>query len=145
MNPFRKKHTYKILFVLIGLAFIANPVRRYFDPNYQYQKYQDFNSTSPSGCISILDYIEFEELHYWRIRIFDKGTLKFVDDRSFPARFNIYWLWDDFNRFWVRDTDSGNLYYITAKNGVFIKTMWDPNTPIQPPLVLKSNRFRTWN
>ncbi|MBN1149866.1 hypothetical protein JXA84_01450 [candidate division WOR-3 bacterium] len=66
--------------------------------------------------------------NYWKVTISDsEGELLYTDEEGFPARFNVYWTWDDSDRAWLYNSDDGCIYYWEYK-GVWTKTKHEKKT-----------------
>lgn len=59
---------------------------------------------------------------FWKVTISDKnGHRLYVDEEGFPARFNVYWNWDDEDRIWLNNSDDGAVYFWENIDGVWRK------------------------
>ena len=79
-------------------------------------------STSPNGKylaqVSIIEKKFNNYLRWWQFKFFDnKGNAWPADTLKFPARFNIYWIWDKHDRLWVYNSDDGRVYYYEIVGG----------------------------
>lgn len=78
-------------------------------------------SNSPSGKylakVSIIEKKFNNYMRWWQIQFFNaKGTELRTETLIFPARFNIYWIWDKEDRFWVYNSDDGRVYFYESVN-----------------------------
>ena len=79
-----------------------------------HKPFQDQPLVSPSGKYVLTVPIEkaADDRRYWRVTISDRnGNVLFKDDSEFPARFNVYWTWDNSDRVWLKNSDNGYTYY----------------------------------
>ncbi len=75
---------------------------------------------------------------FWKVTISDsEGKLLYTDEEGFPARFNVYWVWDEDDRVWLYNSDDGNIFYWEFQDK-WVKNEYDEhNSPLKiPPLLL---------
>ena len=66
--------------------------------------------------------------HWWQVTISDSSKkILYKDTEGFPARFNVYWDWDNKNRIWLKNSDDGFVYYWELKNEGWNKILFDSN------------------
>jgi hypothetical protein len=97
---------------------------------------QEQPARSPSGAYVAVVPVEpasgREFKSYWHPIIRDaNGLEQYKDSDGYPARFNVYWHWDSDDRFWVKNSDDGQLYYYKLTQGVWSKNIYEP-TSISP-------------
>ncbi len=80
---------------------------------------------------------------WWMPRIVTaEGDDVFVDQQGFPARFNIYWDWDQQDRFWIYNTDDGAVWvYRRAAEG-WGRTCWEQGLDFEPPASIQERLDR---
>lgn len=111
--------------------------------NYQ-NRNQEQPLTSPSGKYVLTVPIEtVEDTHrYWRVTITDvNGHLLFKDDSRFVGNLNVYWVWDEHDRVWLRNSDTGFIYYweLDQQSG-WQRHQWEqnPNCSFPPTRLFKN-------
>ncbi|NQT30527.1 MAG: hypothetical protein HQ596_08135 [Candidatus Saganbacteria bacterium] len=63
--------------------------------------------------------------HWWKVAISDSDkNLLYKDEVGFPARFNVYWCWDENDRVWLHNSDNGKVYYFENVGGKWLKKYW---------------------
>lgn len=111
--------------------------------NYQ-NRNQEQPLSSPSGKYVLTVPIEtVEDTHrYWRVTITDvNGHLLFKDDSRFVGNLNVYWVWDEHDRVWLRNSDTGFIYYweLDQQSG-WQRHQWEQNPNcLFPPTRLFKN------
>jgi len=76
---------------------------------------------------------------WWRPEIVGPdGTILFVDEQGFPARFNVYWDWDARGRLWLYETDMGGLWVYAEEGGAWVRRT--PREGEEPPPVVSVGR-----
>ncbi|MBZ4419126.1 hypothetical protein [Myxococcus sp. RHSTA-1-4] len=54
--------------------------------------------------------------HCWVVSFQGRsGVEVFRDTEGFPARFNVYWAWDAHGRFWLYNSDNGDVFIYAAQ------------------------------
>jgi hypothetical protein len=85
----------------------------------------------------------------WTVRILDREGKQLHEDRAseFYGRFNSYWAWDESERAWLLNTDTGEIYFWELADGSWRKERWgmlsdrqtereiDPPSGLFPPHV----------
>lgn len=77
--------------------------------------------------------------NYWcpEIRAAD-GTVVYLDELGFPARFNIYWAWDDARGLWVYNTDDGTVWRYAESPEGWARQPWERGAAPEPPPEIQS-------
>ena len=86
----------------------------------------------------------------WKIKISEVGGKKdWIKQTEFVSHLNIYWAWDADNRFWIRNSDDGSIYFIEKRKNNWNTARWgnewegktEDNIPtdIAPPKELLSS------
>ncbi len=71
---------------------------------------------------------------YWTPRIEAAGgEVVFEDSLGFPARFNVYWGWDDQQRLWLYNTDDGLVWIYAAGPEGWARSAWERQDELIPP------------
>lgn len=78
---------------------------------------------------------------FWRVTISDtNGQVLFKDDSRFVGNLNVYWRWDEQDRVWLRNSDTGNIYYWEMDStNVWHRHLWEKNQndSLSPPAGLR--------
>ncbi len=71
---------------------------------------------------------------YWcpEIRGADDGVV-YKDSQGFPARFNVYWAWDDSQRLWLYNTDDGTVWVYAQGADAWTRSLWERGSALSPP------------
>lgn len=125
--------TYTIIIIIIAIIFIGLFI--IFQPNDKKQNSNNQVSplVSPSGnyilAVPIVEENKNGFTTWWQIQISDKNNkLLYIDTEGFPARFNVYWIWDENDMVWLYNSDDGNIYYWENKNNKWQKNLYDQNS-----------------
>ncbi len=86
--------------------------------------------TSPSGSYILTVPIEknpaYNNTSVWKVTITDKTrNLLYKDEASeFVGNLKVYWQWDEDDRVWLYNSDTGYVYFWEQDNNVWVKTLW---------------------
>ena len=111
----------------------------------QPKRNQEQPLTSPSGKYVLTVPIETaQDTHrYWRVTIADtSGHVLFKDDSRFVGNLNVYWCWDNNDRVWLRNSDTGLIYYWELnEQRAWQRYQWEEQNPkcLFPPTRLLRN------
>ena len=74
---------------------------------------------------------------YWcpELRGADDAVI-YQDREGFPARFNVYWAWDDSQRLWLYNTDDGTVWIYAQGDQGWARRAWERGTQPLPPAVI---------
>jgi hypothetical protein len=76
---------------------------------------------------------------YWspQIRGGD-GAVLYQDEQGFPARFNVYWAWDDAQGLWLYNTDDGTVWRYAEGPDGWARQPWERGSTSLPPPEIQS-------
>ena len=61
----------------------------------------------------------------WKLTIYGPhGGIEYIDPSGFPGWLNVYWCWDEENRAWLYDSDTGRVYYWEKAGNRWRKGCW---------------------
>jgi hypothetical protein len=76
---------------------------------------------------------------YWCPEILDAdGVVLYQDEQGFPARFNVYWGWDDSQRLWLYNTDDGLVWIYAQGPAGWAREPWERGSALVPPAEVQS-------
>ena len=77
---------------------------------------------------------------WWRPEILAAdGHLLFRDPQGFPARFNVYWGWDDQQRLWLYNSDDGRVWIYAQGPQGWARQEWERGAGLAPPAVIAAH------
>jgi len=99
---------------------------------------QTAKMTSPNGIyvarVPIREAVGRPFARYWHPTIADRrGRVLYRDSEGFPARFNVYWTWDQHQRFWVYNSDNGTMNAYVPKSDTFVRLTPEASHTLGPP------------
>ncbi len=102
---------------------------------------------APGGTVSVRVPILAVEgrdfANYWCPEVLAAdGQRLFRDEEGFPARFNVYWGWDDEQRLWVYNTDDGGVWVYSEGPDGWGREAWRPDGELEPPAGIQAHRVR---
>lgn len=70
------------------------------------------------------------------------GRVLYQDPVGFPARFNVYWAWDDAQRLWLYNTDDGGVWVYAHGTEGWGRQAWERSGGLVPPAVIAARATR---
>lgn len=65
---------------------------------------------------------------FWKLYLSNaSGTVEYTDTEGFPAYWDVYWIWDVNDRFWLYNSDEGTQWIWERQDGMWVKQRYDQN------------------